>query len=101
MRNGPLPHGRGPFTASGSGRGSGLVLDLLVGATGRLEARGLGGLGVREPELGVGLVVPLRTLDVVLPGVGVALDGVALGGRAVLGRGDGTGGELDRGRLVL
>ena len=81
-------------------RGSGLVL-LLRRSTSRLEAGGLRGIGVLEPELGLGLLEPLRALDVVLARVGVALDGVALGARAVLVGGDGTRGDLGCCGLVL
>src|SRR5580765_2304705 len=71
--------------------GLGLLDVLLRGATGWLEASGLGVLGALEPELGDGRVVPLRTLDVELAGVGVALDGVVRRrGGAVLERRNGT-----------
>src|SRR5699024_6351990 len=60
--------------AGGSGRLVGLLL--LALATSRLEAGRLGLVGGLEPDLGDGRVEPLRTGDVVLLRVEVALDGV-------------------------
>src|SRR5690606_24462582 len=96
----------------------GLVLlgDLLrVGAAGGLEARRLGVLGGREPDLGLRRVVPLRAGHVVLHRVLVALDLVLVvrgvgrrlvgahralvGGRGLLGGVVGRGGLLG-GRLL-
>src|SRR5699024_3109605 len=106
------PRAAGPDTAKGAappvgcgalrpalGRagGSGLLVGLLLLAlaTSRLEAGRLCLVGGLEPDLGHGPAAPLRTGDVVLLRVEVALDGVLVTRRGtILERLDGTLGQV-------
>src|SRR5699024_12877874 len=84
-------------SALGRAGGSGLLVGLLLLAlaTSRLDAGRLGLVGGLEPDLGDGRVEPLRTGDVVLLRVEVALDGVLVTRRGtILERLHGTIGQV-------